>query len=62
MDADQLAETTLDIGKRKLRRMTMKDATLADKMFTTLMGQDATSRRDYIVSQSPTLDPNSIDT
>ena len=61
MDADQLAETTLDIGKRKLRRMTMKDAASAEKMFTTLMGQDATSRRDYIVSQSPALDPNSID-
>jgi len=61
MDADQLAETTLDVDKRKLRRMTMKDAAAADKMFTTLMGQDVASRRDYIVSKSPTLDPDSID-
>lgn len=61
MDADQLAETTLDISKRKLRRMTMLDAASADVMFSTLMGSDVASRKDYIVSQSPTLDPGSID-
>jgi DNA gyrase subunit B len=61
MDADQLAETTLDIGRRRLRRMTLKDASAADTMFSVLMGQDVSARRDYIVSKSPLMDQTTID-
>lgn len=61
MDADQLAETTLDISRRKLRRMTLKDASAADTMFSVLMGQDVSARRDYIVSKSPLMDQTTID-
>lgn len=61
MDADQLAETTLDTSRRKLRRMTLKDASAADTMFSVLMGQDVSARRDYIVSKSPLMDQTTID-
>jgi DNA gyrase subunit B len=61
MDADQLAETTLDVAHRKLRRMTMADAEGAEKMFETLMGQDVSARRDFIVANSTLLDRSRID-
>ncbi len=61
MDADQLAETTLDISQRKLRRMTMADAEAATKMFETLMGQDVAGRRDFIITNSGLIDRDRID-
>jgi DNA gyrase subunit B len=61
MDADQLAETTLDVAHRKLRRMTMADAEGAERMFETLMGQDVSARRDFIVANSTLLDRSRID-
>jgi DNA gyrase subunit B len=61
MDADQLAETTLDVAHRKLRRMTMQDAESATKMFETLMGQDVSARRDFIVTNSGLIDRERID-
>lgn len=61
MDADQLAETTLDISQRKLRRMTMADAEAATKMFETLMGQDVAGRRDFIITNSGLIDRERID-
>jgi DNA gyrase subunit B len=61
MDADQLAETTLDVSRRKLRRMTMPDGEAAAKMFETLMGQDVSSRRDFIVANSGLISRDRID-
>jgi len=61
MDADQLAETTLDVAHRKLRRMTMADAEAAAAMFETLMGQDVAGRRDFIVANSGLIDRDRID-
>jgi DNA gyrase subunit B len=61
MDADQLAETTLDVDQRKLRRMTMADAQLAEQAFSTLMGQDVSGRRDFIVANGGLLDRSRID-
>lgn len=61
MDADQLAETTLDVAHRKLRRMTMADAEAAAAMFETLMGQDVSGRRDFIVANSGLIDRDRID-
>jgi len=61
MDADQLADTTLDVAHRKLRRMTMADAEAATRMFETLMGQDVSARRDFIVANSSLIDRNRID-
>lgn len=61
MDADQLAETTLDLGTRRLRRMTVSDAERAEHLFEVLMGQDVTERRDYIVAQSNGFDRSRLD-
>jgi DNA gyrase subunit B len=62
MDADQLAETTMELSHRKLRRMTVTDGALAEKMFHVLMGDDVPSRRDFIVERGGLLDPQKIDT
>ncbi len=48
MDASELWETTLDPEKRTLLRVTMEDAALAEEIFSTLMGENVESRKDFI--------------
>ena len=48
MDADQLRETTMDPDHRTLRRVTMKDAAAAEKMFELLMGNEVAPRKEFI--------------
>jgi len=48
MDADQLRETTMDPDHRTLRRITIKDAAAAEKMFELLMGNEVAPRKDFI--------------
>ena len=50
MDADQLRETTMDPDHRTLRRITIKDAAAAEKMFELLMGNEVAPRKDFIVT------------
>ena len=38
MDAEQLAETTMEIGSRRLKQITVEDAVEAEQIFTDLMG------------------------
>ena len=48
MDADELNETTMDIEKRTLRKITVDDCIEADKMFELLMGEEVEPRRQFI--------------
>ena len=48
MDAEELNETTMDIEKRTLRKITVSDCMLADSMFSKLMGEEVEPRRKFI--------------
>ena len=48
MDADELNETTMDIEKRILRKITVDDCMEADAVFTKLMGDEVEPRRKFI--------------
>ena len=48
MDAEELNETTMDIEKRVLRKITVDDCMAADAMFTKLMGEEVEPRRKFI--------------
>ncbi len=61
MDADQLAETTMDPRHRTLRRVTASDAQAAERVFELLMGSDVAPRKDFIVAGASELDRARID-
>jgi DNA gyrase subunit B len=61
MDADQLAETTMDPRHRTLRRVRMADAAAAERVFDLLMGNDVAPRKDFIVDGAARLDRERID-
>jgi len=48
MDADQLAETTMEVGNRRLKRIIVEDAVEAEQIFTDLMGDKVEPRKQYI--------------
>ena len=48
MDDDELNETTMDINKRILRKITVDDCVAADQIFETLMGEEVEPRRKFI--------------
>lgn len=65
MDADQLAETTMDPRHRTLRRVRIGEAEAAaaqvEKVFELLMGSDVAPRKDFIVANAHALDSSRID-
>lgn len=64
MDADQLAETTMDPAHRTLRRITLADEAIvaqAEEVFELLMGQQVAPRRSFIVAGASDLRRDQID-
>ncbi|MEO3873072.1 DNA topoisomerase IV subunit B [Nonomuraea sp. B12E4] len=61
MDADQLAETTMDPRHRILRRVRIEDAEGAEGIFNLLMGSDVAPRREFIVNSAAEVDRDHID-
>lgn len=61
MDADQLAETTMDVAHRTLRRVTLADAEGAQRVFELLMGNEVAPRKEFIVESAAGLDRERID-
>ncbi|CAB4959649.1 unannotated protein [freshwater metagenome] len=61
MDADQLAETTMDREHRVLRRVTVDDADAVDQVFELLMGNEVAPRRDFIINSADDFDTERID-
>ncbi|MBF9692497.1 type IIA DNA topoisomerase subunit B [Bifidobacterium dentium] len=62
MDADQLADTTMDPRTRMLRRIRMEDAEQANEIFSLLMGDDVPPRKAFIVENADDFDRSKIDT
>lgn len=60
MDADQLADTTMSLAHRTLRRVTVTDIEEASRVFELLMGNEVAPRRDFIVAGDG-LDRDRID-
>jgi len=61
MDANQLAETTMNPRYRTLRRLTVDDAASADEVFELLMGNDVAPRKEFIVSNRGQLTEEALD-
>ena len=62
MDANQLAETTMEPRHRTLRRIRIEDAKAATDVFNLLMGTEVAPRRDFIIGGATELDLSRIDT
>ncbi|MDJ0463023.1 DNA topoisomerase IV subunit B [Streptomyces sp. H27-C3] len=61
MDADQLAETTMDPRHRTLRRINIGDLDSSEQVFDLLMGNEVAPRKEFITSSAATLDRSRID-
>ena len=61
MDADQLAETTMDPRHRMLRRIRIEDAEAAEQAFSLLMGAEVAPRKEFIIAGAHQLDQDNID-
>ena len=61
MDADQLAETTLDPRHRTLRRINVGQLEAAERVFDLLMGNDVAPRKEFIVDSAALMDRSRID-
>jgi DNA gyrase subunit B len=61
MDADQLAETTMNPRFRTLRRITIDEAETAEATFEKLMGNDVAPRKEFLIEGAYALDADRID-
>ncbi|MFN8195090.1 MAG: DNA topoisomerase IV subunit B [Nocardioidaceae bacterium] len=61
MDADQLAETTMDPRHRTLRKLTVDDGDEAATVFELLMGSEVAPRKEFIVQGAYDVDVEALD-
>jgi DNA gyrase subunit B len=61
MDADQLAQTTMNPRFRTLRRITIDEAEAAEAVFEKLMGNEVAPRKEFIIEGAYSLDSDRID-
>ncbi|MDR1768541.1 MAG: type IIA DNA topoisomerase subunit B [Propionibacteriaceae bacterium] len=61
MDADQLADTTMNPKFRTLRRLTFDEAERAEATFEKLMGNDVAPRKEFLIEGAYALDADRID-
>jgi DNA gyrase subunit B len=59
MNAEQLADTTMNPEKRTLLKVRLEDAVQSEEIFSTLMGEDVESRRKFIEDNA--LDVKNLD-
>jgi len=59
MNAEQLAETTMNPDKRTLLSVRLEDLVQSEEIFSTLMGEDVESRRKFIEENA--LDVKNLD-
>ena len=59
MNAEQLAETTMNPAKRTLLQVRLEDAVVCEEIFSTLMGEDVEARRKFIEENA--LDVKNLD-
>ena len=52
MNADQLWDTTMNPETRTLMQVVMEDEESADRLITTLLGNDVADRRRYIMTHA----------
>lgn len=57
----QLWETTMNPETRTLKVVNVEDAASADRMFTVLMGDNVTPRKDFITSNAARLKTTDLD-
>ena len=52
MNPDQLWETTINPETRSMKKITIEDAIIAEKMFTVLMGENVEPRKEFIMAHA----------
>lgn len=61
MDAAQLWETTMNPEKRTVIRVNIEDAERADAIFSKLMGDEVSTRKNFIQSRAATINLDDLD-